>query len=137
MWTKKPPSEEGFYLWRIPDDRWPYTIDPFMVFIERTSGIKFVQELSRARQHSPSGLWSLDEWIAPSGTWPEDPSHTEYLWLGKDIPHDTVIALRDLYHAAMKAYRNLTWTPDLSEYGKSVASDLLAAINSIHNKETE
>lgn len=132
-WTTEIPQEPGFYLWRINfDNADPPTVEPFVVY--DLFGTLRVQELSLLRDKGSYGSWSWSEWAYRVNEPDERP--TEYLWLG---PLTTSIALvrafRELYHAAVSAHRDLMWTPDLSEHGKAVASELAAAINEIH-KET-
>jgi hypothetical protein len=51
------------------------------------------------------------------------------------VEYALVRAFRELYHAAVSAHRDMMWTPDFSDNGLAVASELAAAISEIH-KET-
>jgi len=132
MWTTETPSEPGFYLWRISPPGEPPILEPFLVY--DLFGTLKVQELSQLRDYGEGGGWTWSEWDWRANE-PGAFCPTEYLYLG---PPTTSIALvrafRELYHTAVSAHRDLTWTPDLSEHGKAVAGELAAAINEIHKE---
>jgi len=137
MWTKEPPTRNGYYLWRISHPDEPPTVEPFMIFA-LPNGSQRVQELSTSREWRSHGNWVLSDWLYSVSEGTEKMTHrpAEYLFIGgPDTEWCAVRAFRELYHAAVSAWRDLKWTPDLSENGAAVMDELAAAISDIH-KET-
>jgi hypothetical protein len=133
-WTTETPSEPGFYLWRFSPSDEPPVLEPFLIY--DLFGTLRVQELSQLRDHGERGSWTWSEWNwrvnEPGAFYP-----TEYLHLGPLTMNIALVrAFRELYHSAVSAYRDLCWTPDLSDNGHAVMVELMAAINEIH-KETK
>ena len=140
-WTTEAPTRNGYYLWRICYPGEPPALEPFMIY-GLSDGSQRVQELSATRSGHDSGMWTLSEWLYTGYDSDFDYKAreiypTQYLFIGGlDTEYTLVRAFRELYHAASSAHRDLTWTPDLSENGLVVASELASAINEIH-KETK
>jgi len=103
-------------------------------------GQQRVQELSATREGTDRGGWLLSEWLYEgydsADEWEALGLHpVEYLYIGNlDAEWSFVRAFRELYHAAVSAHRDLTWTPDLSDNGQAAAVELAAAIDEIHKE---
>ena len=133
-WTTEQPTRNGYYLWRVYYPGEPPTVEPFLIY-PLPSGDQRVQELSATREGTNLGGWELTEWRYRASQ--NDDAHerkSEYLFIGRDVKYGFVRAFRELYHAAVSAHRDLMWTPDLSEHGQAVASELAAAINEMHKE---
>lgn len=137
MWTTEAPTRNGYYLWRICFPGEPPTVEPFMIY-DLPDGKQRVQELSTTREGTDRGMWTLSEWLF----WGKNSREygyqhpVEYLFIGGlNTECAFVRAFRELYHAAVSAHRDLTWTPSLSDNGLAVANELAIAIDTIH-KET-
>ena len=135
MWTKEVPTEPGWYLWRVEFPGEPPAVEPFLIY-PLPSGDQRVQELSTTREGTNLGGWELTEWRYRASQ--NDDAYgreSEYLFIGRNVEYALVRAFRELYHAAVSAHRDMMWTPDFSDNGLAVASELAAAISEIH-KET-
>lgn len=134
-WTTKQPTQNGYYLWRVCYPGEPPTMEPFMIY--DTAGVQRVQELSATRDGTDRGMWTLSEWLYEESVSDFMEYPVEYLRIGGlDTEWQFIRAFRELYHAAVSAHRDLIWTPDLSDNGMAVTSELAAAIDTIH-KETD
>ena len=132
MWTEDIPTEAGWYLWRFSPPNEPPTLEPFLIY--EAFGTWRVQEFGGWRE-SARGAWDLSEWAYRAANDGEYTYPTEYLYLGPPETNVQLIrAFRELYHSAVSAHRDLCWTPDLSDNGRAVMVELMAAINEIHKE---